>query len=165
MSLYSLLETEKALAVGSRSSIAFRDLQQGILDRRNGVPNYLDGLEELEPGGERAHSDETRAYDQFLIKSQEAGFGEYSLYDTGIPGEIYRVLSQIPISVPANRVDVIFKPGRLGRYVPVSGDLPDRTTGMFRDAGVSELEYFCELFGARVTMTQANCLRGVRLVR
>ena len=45
-----------------------------------------------------------------------------------------------------NRVTVTFSPGRLGRYVPATGYVPDGPVE-FKDTGKTELTYFCELFG------------------
>ena len=47
-----------------------------------------------------------------------------------------------------NRVTVTFGPGRLGPYVPASGNLPDwRGGGTFAGTEKNALTYFCELFG------------------
>ena len=45
-----------------------------------------------------------------------------------------------------NRVTVNFSPGRLGRYLPATGDIPDGRVA-FRNTGNTAIEYFCRLFG------------------
>ena len=54
-----------------------------------------------------------------------------------------------------NRVTVTFGPGRLGPYVPASGNLPD-SRNLFKDTGVSELIYFCRLFGGTTENAPSN---------
>ena len=44
-----------------------------------------------------------------------------------------------------NRVTVTFSPGRLGRYVPATGYIPDGPN-LFKDTGKTALTYFCQLF-------------------
>ena len=44
-----------------------------------------------------------------------------------------------------NRVTVTFSPGRLGRYVPATGYIPDGPN-LFEDTGKTALTYFCLLF-------------------
>ena len=49
-----------------------------------------------------------------------------------------------------NRVTVTFSPGRLGRYVPATGYIPDGPN-LFKDTGKTALTYFCQLFGGYTT--------------
>ena len=63
-----------------------------------------------------------------------------------------------------NRVTVTFGPGRLGPYVPASGNLPDwRGGGTFAGTEKNALTYFCELFGVSTAVEQwCALLPGIR---
>ena len=89
LTLYNLLVARVTLGNVNLPAYLYslEQFQQGILDRHNGVANYLGDLLQYETSG-------LYGYRPFLIDSQTAGFGNYS---PNTPGEIDRILSQIPV--------------------------------------------------------------------
>ena len=89
LTLYNLLVARVTLGNVNIPAYLYslEQFQQGILDRHNGVANYLGDLLQYETSG-------LYGYRPFLIDSQTAGFGNYS---PNTPGEIDRILSQIPV--------------------------------------------------------------------
>ena len=88
LTLYNLLAARVTLGnVIPAYLYSLEQFQQGILDRHNGVANYLGDLLQYETSG-------LYGYRPFLFDSQTAGFGNYTL---NAPGEIDRILSQIPV--------------------------------------------------------------------
>ena len=62
-----------------------------------------------------------------------------------------------------NRVTVTFSPGRLGRYVPAIGYIPDGPN-LFEDTGKTALTYFCDLFGGYTTERRVKGTNKVKIV-
>ena len=90
LTLYNLLAARVTLGNVNIPAYLYslEEFQQGILDRHNGVANYLGDLLQYEASG-------FYGYRPFLIDSQTAGFG---VPDFGREsGEIDRILSQIPV--------------------------------------------------------------------
>ena len=89
LTLYNLLVARVTLGNVNLPAYLYslEQFQQGILDRHNGVANYLGDLLQYETSG-------LYGYRPFLIDSQTAGFGNYRL---SVSGEIDRILSQIPV--------------------------------------------------------------------
>ena len=91
LTLYNLIAGSISdLDDGSLRSNALKEFQQGILDRHNGVANYIGNLNDFYTGTRQGGG----AYGEFLVLSQTAGFGDIR---GGVPGEIDRILSQIPV--------------------------------------------------------------------
>ena len=91
LTLYNLIAGSISdLDDGSFRSNALKEFQQGILDRHNGVANYIGNLNDFYTGTRSSGG----AYGEFLVLSQTAGFGDIR---GGVPGEIDRILSQIPV--------------------------------------------------------------------
>ena len=89
LTLYNLLAARVTLGDDSRPAYlnSLKEYRQAILDRHNGVANYLGDLVQYEVTG-------AYAYNFFLFDSKTAGFGDYTF---GVPGETDRILSQIPV--------------------------------------------------------------------
>ena len=89
LTLYNLLAARVTLGDDSRPAYlnSLKEYQQGILDRHNGVANYLGDLVRNEATG-------AYGYNFFLFDSKTAGFGDYTF---GVSGETDRILSQIPV--------------------------------------------------------------------
>ena len=74
LTLYNLIAGSISdLDDGSFRSNALKEFQQGILDRHNGVANYIGNLNDFYTGTRQGGG----AYGEFLVLSQTAGFGDY----------------------------------------------------------------------------------------
>ena len=88
LTLYNLLAARVTLGNVIPAYLdSLKEFQQGILDRHNGVANYLGDLLQYE-------ASDRYGYRPFLFDSKTAGFGNYRL---SVSGEIDRILSQIPV--------------------------------------------------------------------
>ena len=72
LTLYNLLAASVSDLDGSLRSNALKEFQQGILDRHNGVANYIGNLNDFYTGTRPGAG----AYGEFLVFSQTAGFGD-----------------------------------------------------------------------------------------
>ena len=150
LTLYNLLDGDDPND-GSVYSNAIREYQQAVMDRYNSVPypDYLGNVADFEDNTR----DHGGAFGVFFRRAQEAGF------TGGVPqgsgphyGETELVLAQITLLSFANRVVVTFRPGRLGPYVPLTGNVPDGAA-LFQGTGMSAFDYFCGQFDGRVSET------------
>ena len=90
LTLYNLLAARVTLGDDNRPAYlnSLKEYQQAILDRHNGVANYLGNLVvQYESSG-------AYGYLPFLFDSKTAGFGDFR---NGVSGETDRVLRQIPV--------------------------------------------------------------------
>ena len=72
---------------------ALKEYQQAILDRHNGVANYIGNLNDFVTGVRLDRG----VYYLFLLDAEAAGFGDDFVRMSTEPGQIDRILSQIPV--------------------------------------------------------------------